>query len=73
MDQTLESKLKGLMSVFLEENSKINLSAYRTEEACWIGNILDSLAFLELSFVSPLSRACPPKPGRRRERGRGWG
>lgn len=36
------------MHVFLEENQKINLSAFRTEESCWTGNILDSLAFLEI-------------------------
>lgn len=37
------------MRIFLAENANINLSALRTEEACWIGNIQDSLAFLELS------------------------
>lgn len=36
------------MHMFLEENQKINLSAFRTEESCWTGNILDSLAFLEV-------------------------
>ncbi len=37
------------MTVFLEENTKINLSALRTEETCWIGNILDSLSFLKVT------------------------
>ncbi len=44
----LENRLKELMRVFLIENSKLNLTALRTEDACWYGNILDSLAFLEL-------------------------
>ncbi len=35
------------MHVFLEENKKLNLSAFRTDEHCWIGNVLDSLSFLE--------------------------
>ena len=39
-----ERRLKELMKVFLEENQKINLSAYRSKEQCWIGNILDSVA-----------------------------
>jgi len=43
-----EQRLQQLMEVFLEENSHINLSALRTPEACWIGNILDSLALLEV-------------------------
>ena len=32
------------MKVFLEENKKLNLSAYREEEQCWAGNILDSIS-----------------------------
>lgn len=43
------------MRVFLRENEKINLSALRTEEACWIGNIEDSLAFLDLPLCSQLT------------------
>ncbi len=43
-----EEELHRLTQIFLEENSKINLSALRTEEQCWNGNILDSLAFLDL-------------------------
>mgnify|MGYP001617498329 FL=1 len=61
------------MSVFLEENSKINLSAYRTEEACWIGNILDSLAFLELSFVSPPFPRLPSEAWAKEGTGEGLG
>lgn len=46
-----EAKLRQLMEVFLEENRKLNLSALRTPELCWHGNILDSVAFLQ-SFDS---------------------
>lgn len=38
-----ERRLRELMAAFLIENQKINLSAYREEEQCWIGNILDSI------------------------------
>ena len=31
------------MALFLAENARLNLSAYRTEEQCWHGNILDSI------------------------------
>ncbi len=41
-------RIAQLVAVFLAENAKLNLSALRTEEACRIGNVLDSLAFLEL-------------------------
>lgn len=34
--------------MFLDENSRINLSAHRTAEACWVANVLDSLALLEV-------------------------
>lgn len=37
-----------LLKRFLEENVKLNLSALRTEDTCWNGNILDSLSFLEI-------------------------
>lgn len=42
-----EERLRLLTRVFLEENKKLNLSAFRTEEHCWIGNVLDSVAFLQ--------------------------
>jgi 16S rRNA (guanine527-N7)-methyltransferase len=48
MNPELEQRLKELMHAFLEENGKLNLSALRTEDACWYGNILDSLPFMEL-------------------------
>jgi 16S rRNA (guanine527-N7)-methyltransferase len=44
----LEARLCDLMRVFLKENENLNLSALRTEEQCWIGNILDSLSFLDV-------------------------
>ena len=43
----IEAKLHELCSVFLEENAKVNLSAFRTDEACFIGNVLDSVAALD--------------------------
>ena len=45
MDLSPDQKrqLRVLMDAFLEENAKINLSAYRTEDSCWVGNILDSI------------------------------
>lgn len=43
-----EAQLRQLLTVFLMENQKLNLSALRTEDACWHRNILDSLAFLAL-------------------------
>lgn len=44
----LQEKLETLMARFLAENGKLNLSALRTPEACWAGNILDSLPILDL-------------------------
>ena len=35
------------MKVFLEENKKLNLSAYREEGQCWVGNVLDSVIALD--------------------------
>jgi 16S rRNA (guanine527-N7)-methyltransferase len=49
LTQDQEKRLRELMRVFLAENTLINLSAYRTEETCWAGNILDSLALWELA------------------------
>lgn len=43
-----EAKLYELVDVFLQENAKLNLSAFRTAEHCWIGNILDSIALLDV-------------------------
>ncbi len=43
----IERRLRALMTAFLDENTRINLSALRTEDACWHGNILDSLALVD--------------------------
>lgn len=43
-----EKKLRDMQTIFLAENEHINLTALRTEEACWIGNVLDSLAALDV-------------------------
>lgn len=53
-----EGKLRELVREFLVENATINLSAHRTEERCWTGNVLDSLALLE---VIPLLPMTPPQ------------
>ena len=45
-------RLEELSRVFLKENGKLNLSAFRTKESCWMGNIMDSLAILD-------QRICP--------------
>ncbi len=42
-----EHKLRDLVTAFLAENAKLNLSAFRTPEHCWIGNVLDSIALLQ--------------------------
>lgn len=55
----LEAKLRELLRVFLAENEQINLSALRTEEKCWIGNILDSLPLLD---VLPQIPNLAPRP-----------
>ena len=47
----LEARLRTLMTAFLAENANINLSALRTEDACWHGNILDSLPLLDVADV----------------------
>lgn len=51
-----DEKLRLLMRTFLAENANINLSALRTEEACWYGNILDSLAFQELNCAEGMQK-----------------
>jgi 16S rRNA (guanine527-N7)-methyltransferase len=43
----LHDRLQELTRVFLAENAKLNLSALRTEETCWNGNVLDSLPLLD--------------------------
>ncbi len=54
-----QQRLEELVKAFLAENASINLSAFRTPEACWIGNVLDSIAVLDVDL--PPSPALPPK------------
>lgn len=42
-----DDHISALVRAFLEENAKLNLSAFRTEEHCRIGNVLDSLAIAD--------------------------
>ena len=46
-----EKRLHELCDAFLLENQKLNLSAFRTEENCWVGNVLDSVAVLDLDVL----------------------
>lgn len=47
--------LERLRDVFLDENTRINLSAHRTPEACWYGNIIESLPLLPFLPDRPLT------------------
>ncbi len=47
LSEQQRSTLDRLVDVFLQENAITNLSALRTPEACFNGNVLDSLAFLQ--------------------------
>lgn len=58
MTEEMRHRLEVLQDAFLRENAKFNLSAFRTREACWTGNILDSLAALEVGVL----RDCSPTP-----------
>lgn len=42
-----EKILRQLVDVFLEENAKVNLSAHRTPEKVWMGNVMDCLGAAE--------------------------
>lgn len=48
MKPELEQRLQHLRDTVLDENTRINLTALREPEACWIGNVLDSVAFLDI-------------------------
>jgi len=43
----LERRLTSLRDRVLDENTRINLTALREPEKCWIGNVLDSLPLLD--------------------------
>ena len=47
-----DRQLHDLMDAFLEENAKINLSAYRDEETCWVGNVLDSVSAFSIQQLA---------------------
>ncbi|MDB4978552.1 MAG: rRNA methyltransferase GidB [Candidatus Peribacteria bacterium] len=57
MNTDTEQRLRELQTVFLTLNAEINLSAFRTEDTCWNGNILDSLPFLDVLPTLGLSPA----------------
>lgn len=44
----LQERLERLRDRVLNENTRINLTALRDSEKCWIGNVLDSLPLLEI-------------------------
>ena len=44
-----EATLRLLVRNFLAENAHVNLSAFRTEDACWAGNVLDSVPLLDVT------------------------
>ncbi len=44
----LERQLQDLRDRVLDENTRINLTALREPEKCWIGNVLDSLPMLDI-------------------------
>lgn len=48
--------LRQLLTLFLQENAQLNLSALRTPEKAWVGNVLDSLPLLTLPSL-PLPRS----------------
>ncbi|MFH1671102.1 MAG: DUF559 domain-containing protein [Patescibacteria group bacterium] len=50
-----EDRLRQLNAVFLEENAKLNLSAFRTKELSWVGNVMDSLAVLDTQLINMFS------------------
>lgn len=59
LEPETEQRLKDIVPVFLEENSKLNLSAFRDEDSIWNGNVLDSVPAVDvLSALTPL----PPSP-----------
>ena len=55
INEEVQHRLETLRDCFLEENAKLNLSAFRTPETCWTGNILDSLAALETDVLRNLN------------------
>ncbi len=52
--QETQELLHRLTDVFLAENAKVNLSAFRTHELCYEGNVLDSLSALDVAEIRAL-------------------
>lgn len=48
LSPTQRQQMDRLVDLFLQENARVNLSAFRETEQCFIGNVLDSLALIEL-------------------------
>ncbi|PIR53156.1 16S rRNA (guanine(527)-N(7))-methyltransferase RsmG [Candidatus Peregrinibacteria bacterium CG10_big_fil_rev_8_21_14_0_10_49_10] len=59
LDESTQKHLRELMRLFLEENTKLNLSALRTEDECWNGNVLDSVGN---GVLLPLEKTSIPQP-----------
>lgn len=60
IDAQTKERLETFTKLFLEENANINLSALRTYDQCWVGNVLDSLALIDILdslFVMKRERA----------------
>ncbi|MBM3228168.1 16S rRNA (guanine(527)-N(7))-methyltransferase RsmG [Candidatus Peribacteria bacterium] len=52
-----QEHLKELTDVFLLENAKVNLSAHRSNDRCWQGNILDALPAIPFIKNNPMFNA----------------
>ncbi|TSC59354.1 MAG: 16S rRNA (guanine527-N7)-methyltransferase [Candidatus Peregrinibacteria bacterium Greene0416_62] len=63
LPKELQTKLQVFTDIFLNENKKINLSAHRTKERVWMGNVMDSLAAVEwiASQCPSIPRPLPPE------------
>ncbi len=48
-----QAQLERLQELFLATNEQLNLSALRTPEQCWNGNVLDSLSALSIPNLIP--------------------
>ncbi|OGJ71852.1 hypothetical protein A3G69_04605 [Candidatus Peribacteria bacterium RIFCSPLOWO2_12_FULL_53_10] len=61
---SVQRQLNQLATVFSEENQKLNLSAHRTHEKIWQGNVMDSLAAFKwiASQCPSIPRPLPHEP-----------
>ena len=57
-----EVRFRQLTTTFLKVNESINLSAFRSPELCWVGNVQDSLSLVKASESIPelqqITRLC---------------